>query len=243
MYKINNGFTLIELAMVLLILGLLLTSILPPLAARIESGERNDTQVQLDEIEEAIHGFALRQNRLPCPDCRAAGEGTCIAADVDDGVEDRVGGECKTEVGNLPWFDLGVGKTDAWGQNFTYRVTESFADDTAGTACGMATLNVSFELCSNGDNIVWNLEDNTDADWEVVANTIPAIVISHGKNWADAPTVHEQENYEDGSAGNNNNIFVDKDFSADATAGFDDLIFWISPLVLGNRMLEAGILP
>ena len=143
----------------------------------------------------------------------------------------------------MPWATLGVKGTDAWGQFFTYRVTESFADDTDGTACGTSTLNVSFELCSNGDNIVWNLEDNGDADWQIVATSIPAIVISHGKNWSDAPTVQEQENYEDGSAGNNVNIFVDKEYSDDATEGFDDIVFWVSPHILGSRMVQAGILP
>ena len=102
---------------------------------------------------------------------------------------------------------------------------------------------VGGEKSKIGASLVWNLEDNTDPDWEVVANTIPAIVISHGKNWADAPTVQEQENYEDGSGGNNVNIFVDKEFSDDATEGFDDMIFWISPHVLNNKMVRAGILP
>ena len=106
-----QGFTLIELAMVLFILGLLLSSFLAPLAARVEQRERNETEIQLEEIKDVLFGYVIRQGQFPCPDCRLAGEGTCIAADVDDGFEDRNLGECKSEVGNLPWADLGVGPT------------------------------------------------------------------------------------------------------------------------------------
>jgi hypothetical protein len=87
------------------------------------------------------------------------------------------------------------------------------------------------------------MEDNTDVDFQIVAQNIPVIVISHGKNWIETPTVQEEENYDDGSAGNNDRVFVDKDYSNDATEGFDDMLLWISPHVLRNRMLMSGSLP
>lgn len=244
----TQGFTLIELAMVLFILGLLLSSFLAPLAARVEQQERNNTQIQLDEIKEVLLGYVIRNGRFPCPDCRFAGEGTCIAADVDDGDEDRNAGECKTEIGNLPWNELGVYETDTWGQHFTYRVSEDFADDTDGaagaTGClDTTTLGISFSLCSDGDIDVWNLEDNTDADFAIIATDVPAIVLSHGKNYLDTPSVQEEENYEDGSAGNNIRTFVDKGYSEDATEGFDDMVIWISPHILRTMSVKAGILP
>lgn len=243
-----QGFTLIELAMVLFILGLLLSSFLAPLAARVEQKERNDTEVQLKEIKDVLFGYVIRQGQFPCPDCRSDSEGTCVAADVDDGFEDRNLGECKSEVGNLPWNDLGVGENDAWGQHFTYRVSEDFADDTDGaagaTGClSTTTSGISFSLCSDGDIEVWNLEDNTDTDFAIIATDIPAIVISHGKNYLDTPSVQEEENYEDGSVGNTIRTFVDKDYSEDATEGFDDLMIWISPHVLRTMAVKAGILP
>lgn len=244
----SQGFTLIELAMVLFILGLLLSSFLAPLAARVEQRERNDTQIQLDEINKVLLGYVIRNGQFPCPDCRLDGEGTCVAADVDDGLEDRNAGECKSEVGNLPWNELGVDENDAWGQHFTYRVSEDFADDTEGaagaTGCtSTTTAGISFSLCSDGDIDVWNLEDTTDADFEIIATDIPAIVISHGKNWIDTPTVQEEENYEDGTAGNTVRTFVDKGYSDDATKGFDDLVIWISPHVLRTMAVKSGILP
>jgi len=218
----------------------MLGAILPALDLRLEQGERANTQSQLDEIEEVLYGFAIRNGRLPCPDCRDT-TAPCIAADVDDGNEDRTAGECKAiaKAGNLPWVTLGVQENDEWGQHFTYRVAEDFADDTDGTGCATTnTQNVSFSLCSDGDITVLDSDGGTN-----VATLVPAIVVSHGRNWTETPTAHEAENYDDGSAGDTDKTFVEKDYSQDATEGFDDLLFWISPHVLRNRMLQSGALP
>jgi len=241
MHKINNGFTLIELAMVLLILGLLMSSFLAPLAARVEQQERNNTQIQLDEIEEILYGHVLQNAYLPCPDCTSTAGG-CAAATANDGVEDTVvaggGLTCATEVGNLPWVTLGVKSTDEWNNIFTYRVDDTFADrnnaTTDGTGCAAsATLNVSFSLCSDGEIIVLNSAGGTN-----LATNIPAIVVSHGKNFSlGAPTANETENL------NNDTTFVDTNFSNNAITGFDDMVIWISPYVLRTMSVKAGILP
>ncbi|MCH9047467.1 MAG: prepilin-type N-terminal cleavage/methylation domain-containing protein [Proteobacteria bacterium] len=236
-----QGFTLIELAMVLLILGLLMSSFLAPLAARVEQQERNNTQIQLDEIEEILYGHVLQNAYLPCPDCTSTAGG-CAAATANDGVEDTVvaggGLTCATEVGNLPWVTLGVKSTDEWNNIFTYRVDDTFADrnnaTTDGTGCAAsATLNVSFSLCSDGEIIVLNSAGGTN-----LATNIPAIVVSHGKNFSlGAPTANETENL------NNDTTFVDTNFSNNAITGFDDMVIWISPHVLRTMSVKAGILP
>ena len=236
-----QGFTLIELAMVLLILGLLMSSFLAPLAARVEQQERNNTQIRLDEIEEILYGHVLQNAYLPCPDCTSTAGG-CAAATANDGVEDTVvaggGLTCATEVGNLPWVTLGVKSTDEWNNIFTYRVDDTFADrnnaTTDGTGCAAsATLNVSFSLCSDGEIIVLNSAGGTN-----LATNIPAIVVSHGKNFSlGAPTANETENL------NNDTTFVDTNFSNNAITGFDDMVIWISPYVLRTMSVKAGILP
>lgn len=253
--KRNTGFTLIELAMVLFILGLLLSSFLAPLAARVEQEERKNTQIQLNEIEEVIYGYVLQNNHFPCPDC-SNNTGGCAAATANDGAEDTVDGPgdsliCASEVGNLPWATLGVKSADEWDNGFTYRVDSDFSDrndlsitpndQTAdGTGCETAssTLNVSFSLCSDGDIDVWNMEDTTDPDYESVAADIPAIVVSHGKNWRDgSPSNDEAENTD----GDDN--FVDKDYSQTSGSEFDDMLIWISPYILRTMAVKSGILP
>jgi len=238
MHKINNGFTLIELAMVLFILGLLLSSFLAPLAARVEQQERNNTQIQLDEIEEVIYGFVLQNNYLPCPDC-SDNTVNCVAQTANDGNEDILANTCATEVGNLPWVTLGVKSTDEWNNIFTYRVDDTFADRTIvandGTGCetASATLNVSFSLCSNGEISVLD-----SAGGGNVAINIPAIVVSHGKNFSDnVPSADETENL------NNDTTFVDTVFNTATGTEFDDMLIWISPHVLRTMTVNAGILP
>ena len=256
MHKINNGFTLIELAMVLLILGLLMSSFLAPLAARVEQQERNNTQIQLDEIEEILYGYVLQNRYLPCPDCpTSTWNANCIAVnaadpfDINDGFEDILANTCATEVGNLPWVTLGVKSTDEWNNVFTYRVDDMFADRNIAATDGTpydvgppvvqancenisATLNVSFSLCSDGEITV--LDSSGGAN---VAINIPAIVVSHGKNWAVSTSADEAENT------NNDTNFVDKDYSQQSGSEFDDMLIWISPHVLRTMSVKAGILP
>ena len=60
-----QGFTLIELAMVLFIMGLLLSSFLAPLAARVEQRERDETEIQLEEIKDVLFGYVIPYCLIP----------------------------------------------------------------------------------------------------------------------------------------------------------------------------------
>jgi len=236
----SQGFTLIEMAMVIFILGLMMTSFLEPLASRVEEEERNKTQIQLDEIEEVLYGYVLRNNTLPCPDCTATTVAGCATATAGDGIADQtVPGTCDTEFGNLPWADLGVKGTDQWDNEFTYRVDNVFADNTDGTGCAAsASLNVSFSLCSDGDIEIFSSDVAADAGAVGdLATGIPAVVVSHGKNWASATSDDEGQNTDD------DNEFVDKDYSQTAGAEYDDMLIWISPHILKTMSVKAGILP
>jgi prepilin-type N-terminal cleavage/methylation domain-containing protein len=254
--KIDLGFTLIELAVVLFIIGLLLSSFLAPLAARVEQQERNNTQIQLDEIREILFGHVLQNNYLPCPDCTNNLLG-CIGLTANDGIEDTIqaGGvtdelTCATEVGNLPWVTLGVKGTDEWNNVFIYRVDDDFADrddpaDASGTGDSdgtttqagcvniTATLGVSYSLCSDGEISVVDAA----VAGNPVASFIPAIVISQGKNWTEVASADEAENTDADS------VFVDKAYSQTAGAEYDDMLIWISPHVLRTMAVKSGILP
>jgi hypothetical protein len=98
---------------------------------------------------------------------------------------------------------------------------------------------VTFELCSQGDITVLD-----GAGGATVVAQIPALVLSRGSNRNDAGSAiggtlsaHEAEN------ANGDNVFVNKVFSRDDANEFDDLVIWISPNVLKERMVLAGRLP
>ncbi|OUS10379.1 hypothetical protein A9Q89_11170 [Gammaproteobacteria bacterium 53_120_T64] len=212
------GFSLLEMSIVLLVIGVLLGGSLVPLSVQMEKRDRDATRSQLLDMREALTGYALVNGRLPCPDTDG------------DGVID-ISTTCTNVEGGFPWADLGLGKEDAWGRAFTYRVSGNFADTTDGTGCASSpTAGLSFSLCSVADiNVV------DGASGSAVASTIPAIIISHGKNWAITTSGDEAEN-SDGDA-----VLVERRFSNSASPTFDDLVVWVVPNILKSKMVSVGL--
>ena len=227
----SRGFTLIEMAIVLMIVGLLLGGLLVPLSAQMDQRNNSATQKALSEIKEAIFGYALANGRLPCPAKANIATGSLNAGMVD----------CTLTTGVLPWATLGVNETDAWGNRYTYGVTSTFADATDGTgaSCGVTT-GVSFQLCSVG-----NLNVLSTAGGQTIAVNVPAVVISHGKHAAGAwtPQGTQLPVSSDPSEADNSNGGTTYVSMTTPTATFDDLVVWISPDILYNRMVSAGKLP
>lgn len=241
------GFTLVEMAIVLLIVALLLGGLLPTVTSQIEIQHRGDTRKQLSEIQQALIGYTLVNGRLPCPADPTTPTGQLNAANVPAGQEYKnppIGANyvCNNVQGVLPWVTLGIPETDAWGRRYTYRVTQIFADDIALSTFGCAAISIvsSFALCSNGDiNVLTAAGGGTN-----VASNIPAVIVSHGTNGNGAYTsqgiqipigadADEMEN------SNANITFV----SHDSNSTFDDMVVWIAPSLLFNRMVSAGKLP
>lgn len=260
MTRRTTGFSLIEMAFVLIIVTLLLGGLLVPFATQVEQKRIAETQKAMEEIKEALIGYAASHGaagtpHLPCPDTAIAVAGFT----PDDGQEDvyplgtAQGGTCAASEGNLPWADLGVGAQDAWGNRFHYRVTADFADRAP-------ALNPGFDLNPpTGDiRICSSAAPAAPGTCPAIATSIPAIVISFGKNGRGALSVNgnrypapasadERENY--GTfivpAFGQGNEFVSRTLTtANTPVGeFDDQVIWLSPNVLFNRMVAAGRLP
>ena len=251
----QTGFTLVELAVVVFVVALILGSILVPLSSQVEQRQFAETQRQLEEIKEAIIGFAITNGVLPCPDkTTPAGVGV-----QNDGQEDQ-SGACVATEGNLPWITLGLGTSDSWGNRFRYRVTPAYAQRTLPT----------FGLDTQGDNRICDLADCTRNQLTVAAasiNTPVAVIVSHGPNrWGAlssdtnaivlpsgcaavagcaAMSSMEQANGNPAHQVGGIRTFVARPPSpAASTDGeFDDLVIWLSPHTLKHRMVAAGKLP
>ena len=132
-----TGFTLAELAIALVIVGLLLASAMIPLSAQVELRNVSETRRTLDQIKDAVIGFAQENGRLPCPALGLTPTGTIDAvvrvppAFFAAGAEqyDATNKRCYTALGVVPWSTLGVPETDSWARRFSYRVSPAFADD------------------------------------------------------------------------------------------------------------------
>ena len=69
----QTGFSLIEIAVVLVIISILLAIVAVPLSTQIDQRRRADTMRQLDLAKDAITGFAISNGRLPCPALKVTG--------------------------------------------------------------------------------------------------------------------------------------------------------------------------
>src|SRR4051812_38954815 len=104
----DRGFTLIEIAIVLLIIGLSMGMLLPMSANFIEAQKRQTVRSMLSVVDAALVNFVVQNRRLPCP-----ADGTISSGVANAGVETLVvaTGICNpaTEInGVVPWASLGI---------------------------------------------------------------------------------------------------------------------------------------
>ena len=149
--------------------------------------------------------------------------------------------------GLIPWVTLGIEPSDSWGNLLLYSVTPGFAN---------GKVVDRFTMLSSTD-ITIKTRDSTGA-LKNLSNIggIPAVVMSTGKNGYWSRTLGQAEPNAD-STGANEDEDTNAKKTADgktfisrtptgpgaATGEFDDLVTWISPNVLFNRMVAAGKLP
>lgn len=242
----NNlyGFTLVEMAVVLIILAILLGGLLIPLTAQMDQKNYGETKKLLEDAKEALYGYAMYHAAtdgkpyLPCPDTN------------NDGIEQaRVAGACPSQEGRLPWVTLGLSRSDSWGSLLRYRVDPNYSNSVSGFILGAPA---NLRIC----------QDSGCAT--IISDGIPAILVSHGKNGygayqaesgaviqvpagVSADELANMDGRDNPRAGNNTADTVDTgnvDFvSTFVSDTYDDMVVWISPNVLFNRMVTAGRLP
>ena len=208
----NRGFTLAEIAIVTLILGLMLVGVLGAVANQINQSRVSLTERRLEEIRQALLGFAAAKGYLPCPDTNTPADG--IEDERVAGVRSAIaeGTVCAAEEGFLPWVTLGVPQTDAWGVLFRYRVKDEFARPAAvaaGPAGGTAPVGVCQATAANDplpatdpNNCTFDIQDSGDIRIDTRGGVtgkaavplaggsatsgigIPVVIMSFGKNSA-----------------------------------------------------------
>jgi type II secretory pathway pseudopilin PulG len=227
------------MAVAVFIIALVLGSILAPLTTQVQQRQITDTQKALDQIREALIGFALTNDYLPCPDkTTAVGAGT-----ANDGQEDVTAatGVCVQAEGNIPWVTLGVAPSDVWGNRFHYRVDLNFAQRSPAAVFGLASLS-TIQVCTTAACTV---------RLTAVGDGPPALIFSHGRNGfgarnANTGTTNPNPTSADEIANTDANaVFVSRLYTpVGAPAGeFDDIVTWVPKNTLVNRMVAAGKLP
>lgn len=250
----HRGFTLLEMAVVLLIVSILLGGMLPTISGQVQQRRMGETLAQLNDIQQALLGFAVVNGRLPCP-----------ATSTSNGVESPVGGgNCSSFsngsfLGYVPAATLGISPTDSqgyaidsWGNRIRYAVSSwnsttpsvsyvftsasGISNAIAGTT-GFSNLAPNLYVCSTATGISGTA---CAAGTSLTSNGVPAVLISTGLDGGVGATgLDETANLD------NNKTFVSHVPAPGSAANgmFDDLVVWMSTNTLVNRMVAAGKLP
>ena len=153
----ESGFTLVEVAIVMLILGVLLAGASAFFISQIKAANYNETQTKLEAIDLALQAYLDRNGHYPCvaandaapetatygiavggDDCTVAPlAGTSQAGSVRDAAIAAADGITlpgthNVRVGSIPTRTLNIPDdyaNDGWGNRFTYAITEVLASD------------------------------------------------------------------------------------------------------------------
>ncbi|MDP2152122.1 MAG: type II secretion system protein [Methylotenera sp.] len=258
-YKgLEKGFSLVEMAVVIVILGFIIGVLLLPLQVQRENTFRLQTENQLENARKALIGFAQANGYLPCP---ATSNGTGVFPD-DRGVANASNtSACAQQKGFLPAVTLGIQPTDqegfavdGWGNRIFYAITQVNSSGGAVTPdfttpyemanVGISGLNPDLRVCESGDpatGITATSCSPLPNEANYLINNAVAVIYSTGATAQQgAGGAHENENLN--AVLNVDNVFVSRDVSVATTASeeFDHIVVWLSPYVLYNAMVAAG---
>ena len=260
----ERGFTLIELAIVLLILGALLAGILIPFTTQVELRRVGETQKTLLDIREALIGFAAANGRLPCPaSVTSNGQESFVAPGGNEN-----NGMCSNFFnGFVPGAVLGIGPSDgagyvidAWNNRIRYAVSN--ADRSPIGSATPLDPNTNFDFTglgtpptANGEmrnvgmaTLAPNLSVFSTIAGNLLIGNAAAVIYSTGANTMRPDPgglrIDENANPNPNSA-DNNQTFVSHDRAGEnhPNGEFDDIVIWLSPNILYARMIAAGRLP
>lgn len=249
----QSGYSLVELAVVMLIVALLIGGLLLPLSAQQEVRNRAETERTLAEIQAALVGYAIVAGRLPRP-----------ATSATNGAETAT--PCTTDAlctGFIPWSTLGITKTDGWGKLIRYSVTPAYAGGATGTTLisltSVANRTVitrdstgrTSYLAGNGSCLAASPFTCTDA-CTTADQCAAAVVFSHGKerfgtmDGGTANQVSSATSLDEIANDTGSTQFFSRTLNDNTgTSGgeFDDLMTWIPTYTIVNRLVAAGKLP
>ena len=267
-----EGFSLVEIAVVLVIISVLVTIVAVPLATQIEQRRGDETRKQIELAKEALIGFAMANGRLPCPadpnpmstngtasHCQL-GTGSCTATTVTT-TAILAHGKCAYSNGMLPAVTLGIAPVDAqgyavdgWQDSSTLhriRYAVSNFQSPAGTFPVTATNGIrtatmdTVALPASVHLYVCGLGLTAASSTTACSAGVTTLT-----DRAVAVVYSIGKNATTAFASlsfdeqNNQGNSADIVFtSGDASATFDDIVSWISLNTLFARMVQAGKLP
>lgn len=246
---LRSGFTLVELAVVMVIVAFLMASAMYVLSAQVDQRNFEESRRRLEQAREYLLAYAVVQGRLPCPATLASNGAESIAAAAGSGT----GGTCTLNYnGYLPAATIGFSPTnsdglavDAYNNPIRYAVSKTSEPHFTNNVL----LKANWSTTSPGDiDICLHLVAANQATCAAAANrvassgTVVAVIWSQGKNFASTggnASIDEASNNDAFAA------FVSRTPSpAGASDGeYDDILAWIPVGMLYGRLIAGGVLP
>jgi len=238
------------MAMVMLILGFLLAGLFTALGESDTNRRRSEAKTQIDNIVEALYGYAQTTGRIPCP-----------AIATSDGLESyrNSNRSCRRPHGFVPASTLGLQGTvnannlltDPWGNPYRYSVATYPSGPNQPITAFTTVPGTQTQFANNGlpagDANLLCVSAEVACGAPILTDIAPALVYSMGEDFGLVPsTTYQEENASQRVAGYlmaTDNNFVTRDYAAEGANQFDDILVWMSVNTLNSRLIAAGKLP
>lgn len=240
---LNKGFTLMELSITLVVLGITIYSAVAIYTKRVEISRIADTTEKLKVIENALRSYYLKNGTLPCPadgtlTTGAAAFGVAsVAANCGSSTDSNTGiysiSGNSVYMGVVPTRTLNLQDSymlDDWGNRITYVVADDFSNgswdingtiNVSNTAGGSFTTEAVYIIISYGKDGIgaWRRAGGT-ARIEAQTKTSDFELENAHINTSGAHTAWDDEFYDD--------VINDGDVTAAGklTKYFDDIVKW-----------------
>ena len=258
---LKQGFTLLELALVIAIIGIVLGGIFVGQGAFFESNKYQEDQRRLMDIKSALLHHVAVDGYLPCPDTDG------------DGQQNRTNEACSDSQGFLPHADLKTHAVNAYSYPFFYAINTDSTDDTKINDEGSSASYFGASDCdpdntANGNNPpCFNLktpqtvlpatddannlfvcgDDQTDCtsiNHANLARFIPLIVVSFGKNssetWGNStdgtPACPTTLSTREQTNCTHDRYFHRAPQNRDGTNQFDDVLIWLTAQEIKQKL-------
>jgi prepilin-type N-terminal cleavage/methylation domain-containing protein len=228
----NTGFSLLEMAVVLVILGVLLGGLIVPLSNEREDRQRQQTEQLMEEIFDAVLGFVAANGHLPCP-ATAASNGLSVPAGAVVNCN-------PTTYPNsfVPYQTLGIRGPlnqngllmDGWFFPIRYQIAAGFSN--TGITRVMLRNNVNLRVCT-----VSPCTPAPVLPERILTTNAVAVLVSWGSDGGAAPPAAQVNQFENAS---NNNDFVMRQISDAPSPVFNDIVTWLSPNTLALTLVDSG---